>query len=170
MGLTDPLNDGNHEHDQHTAFIISSITTMKSPTRIRTIRPLQHLRRHRPAAAECRHPAGGGAAAQPASRKLIIAELALGQPPIHRSLNAYGLSGKTVQIMLPQDGPAWLGENEEDFAVVRGTRVFAGSERLELAEAPIGENVGGCEIELDGLYDGLQPGRGPSSRANAASK
>jgi hypothetical protein len=98
------------------------------------------------------------AAAPPPSRQLIIAELALGQPPIHRSLNAYGLSGKTVQITLPQGGPAWIDETE-DFAVVRGTRVFAGSERLELAEAPISENIGGCDIELDALYDGLQPGR-----------
>jgi Baseplate J-like protein len=103
-------------------------------------------------------------------RHLIVAELDLGKPPIHRSLSAYGLSGKTVQIALPEqpDDPnnplaaekrgGWLAERDF-FYTVRNTRVFAGSELLELAEAPIGEVVAGCEIELDGLYDGLQPGR-----------
>jgi hypothetical protein len=157
--ITDPLNDGNHEHDQHTAFIIFLDNDYEipypdphDPTRSNSFVVID---RPPPSAVIL---LAAAPPPQPASRKLIIAELALGQPPIHRSLNAYGLSGKTVQIKLPQDGPAWLGENE-DFAVVRGTRVFAASERLELAEAPIGENVGGCEIELDGLYDGLQPGR-----------
>jgi predicted phage baseplate assembly protein len=77
---------------------------------------------------------------------------------IHRSMTAYGLSGKTVELdLLPQD--AWLATAEEPFATVRTTRVFAGSEKLELAEVPIADCVGGDEIELDGLYDGLQVGR-----------
>src|SRR5262249_37973727 len=103
-------------------------------------------------------------------RVVLIAELDRKKPPpIHRSLTAYGLSGKTVQITLPdklydQFDPSppekrgWLVEGDQ-FATVRNTRVFAGSERLELAEAPIREVVAGCTIELDGLYDGLQPGR-----------
>ncbi len=77
---------------------------------------------------------------------------------IHRSLTAYGLSGKTVALDLPAGG-AWLASPEEPFATVRTTRVFAGSEKLELAEAPIPDCVGGGEIELGGLYDGLQAGR-----------
>jgi hypothetical protein len=107
-----------------------------------------------------------GAAPVPeqAARRVIIAEL--DQAPVHRSLVAYGLSGKTVQITLPTNPGAWLVDRET-FAVVRDARVFAGSEKLELAEAPIAESIGKyenkdgsrCEIELDGLYDKLQPGR-----------
>ncbi len=53
--------------------------------------------------------------------------------------------------------------------MIRGTSVHAGSELLELAEAPlevIGEDgvaalepLCGERIELDALYDGLKPGR-----------
>jgi hypothetical protein len=75
----------------------------------------------------------------------------------HVALNAYGLSGKSVQIDWKKELLDWLqGSN---FTTVRTTRVFAGSELLELAEAPIVEDVEGDEIELDGLYDGLDPGR-----------
>jgi predicted phage baseplate assembly protein len=77
---------------------------------------------------------------------------------IHRSLTAYGLSGKTVELDLPAKG-VWLASAEEPFATVRTTRIFTGSEKLELAETPIPGCVGGGEIELDGLYDGLQAGR-----------
>jgi hypothetical protein len=74
----------------------------------------------------------------------------------HVSLNAYGLSGKSVRISWGKE-PDWLGR--KDFTTVRTTRVFAGSELLELAEAPIVEDVDGDTIRLDSLYDGLEPGR-----------
>jgi predicted phage baseplate assembly protein len=83
--------------------------------------------------------------------------------PVHRSLAAYGLSGKTVQINLPE-GHEWLvlksNGSSDDFSVIRSTRVYAGSERLELADAPVTENIGeDLDIELDGLYEDLEPGR-----------
>jgi predicted phage baseplate assembly protein len=67
----------------------------------------------------------------------------------------YGISGKSTQITL--DRP-WLAATD-NFAVLRGTTVFAQSEQLELAEEPITTPVCGDRIVLDGLYDGLEAGR-----------
>ncbi|MGA7180800.1 MAG: putative baseplate assembly protein [Thiobacillaceae bacterium] len=77
----------------------------------------------------------------------------------HRSLAAYGLSGKTIQVDLPSSGPAWLDASSTDFTPVRTTQVYAGSESLTPADEPIDAVVAGDEIELDDVYDGLQPGR-----------
>ncbi len=74
-----------------------------------------------------------------------------------RSLAAYGLSGKTLKIMLPK-GTSWITD-ADSFSTVRRTRVFAGSEMLDLAEETVNEEVAGSEIELDNLYAGLEPGR-----------
>jgi predicted phage baseplate assembly protein len=102
-------------------------------------------------------------------RRILLAELKAA--PMHRSLHAYGLSGKTVRLRLPDklietgslqssDAPTgWISGPEEFFSVVRGTRVYAGSVPLELVEAPITGDIEGCEIELAELFDGLQPGR-----------
>lgn len=97
--------------------------------------------------------------------KMVIEKA--GAPPIvlselsairHVSLNAYGLSGKSVE--LTWKGSPWLIDDKgTDFPTVRSTRVFLGSERLELADAPMTEEVEGDTIELDGLYEGLVPGR-----------
>jgi Baseplate J-like protein len=78
---------------------------------------------------------------------------------VQRSLTAYGMSGKTVLLNLSEDDPWIATAPNEPFSTVRGTRVFAGSEKLELAEAPITTDISGSEIELGDLYDGLQPGR-----------
>ncbi|WP_297324627.1 putative baseplate assembly protein [Nitrosomonas sp.] len=79
----------------------------------------------------------------------------------HASLAAYGISGKSTQITLPQ-GEEWIVPSNEPFSTIRGTVVYAQSEELELAEEPVEENVcGGTEqlIELDGFYEGLESGR-----------
>jgi hypothetical protein len=85
----------------------------------------------------------------------------------------YGLSLKTTQLTLKK---VWLNPKDESvnpdiieidldsnsFRDIRGTAVFAQSELLELAEAPIdplAEAICGKEIELDGLYSGLETGR-----------
>ncbi|HEX2740565.1 MAG TPA: hypothetical protein VHM69_08970, partial [Rubrobacter sp.] len=78
----------------------------------------------------------------------------------------YGITAKGTQITLSEN---WLYPNRDDFAVIRGTSVYAAPELLELADAPpevIDENgvvrvepVAGGRIELDALYDGLEPGR-----------
>jgi hypothetical protein len=75
------------------------------------------------------------------------------------SLSAYGMSGKTVLLNLSEDDPWIATPPKEPFATVRGTRVFAGSDKLELAEAAIKTEIAASEIELGDLYDGLQPGR-----------
>ena len=102
---------------------------------------------------------------------LIVIDLGDGKPLVidhldgvrHGSINAYGLSGKTVRIDFAKSGEEWLEKSwlkdETKFGMVRGARVFAGSEKLALADAPIPYAVAGDAIELDGLYDGLEPGR-----------
>ena len=77
----------------------------------------------------------------------------------------YGITAKCTQITLRQP---WLDLNLDGFTVIRGTSVHAGSELLEVAEAPPEvvdddgvvklEPVCGGQIELDALYDGLEPG------------
>jgi hypothetical protein len=85
----------------------------------------------------------------------------------------YGLSSKTTEI---RTSSAWWdpdgqvngnGNGEGRFAVIRGTVVYAQSERLDLAEEPIETPVGAdpddpqaaTRLELDALYDGLSAGR-----------
>ena len=92
-------------------------------------------------------------------------------PDASLSRAEYGISGKTTRIMLgaPGDPTAtldWIslpGNNSSephvDFQAIRKTTVFAQSEKLELAEEPIFDLVSGDQIELDGLYDGLETGR-----------
>jgi predicted phage baseplate assembly protein len=79
----------------------------------------------------------------------------------HRSLAAYGLSGKTVELDLTTDWFKLDGETEQYpvFSLIRGTKIYTGSEELELADMPIPDDIADAEIELDGLYDALQPGR-----------
>lgn len=78
---------------------------------------------------------------------------------ITRSRADYGLSGRTTYITLTG---AWLAkkvENEDFATVIRGTSVYAESERLELTEAPIEVALNGGELELDGVHGALEPGR-----------
>ena len=76
------------------------------------------------------------------------------------SRSDYGLAATGTQLVLDLDED-WLADGDT-FAVLRDTTVYAHSEPLKLAEVPIdpvAEPVGGDAIELDGLYDGLMPGR-----------
>jgi hypothetical protein len=58
-----------------------------------------------------------------------------------------------------------IGQLLDAQLLIRGTQVYAQSELLPLAEDPIVNDIGDAcpnadhEIELDGLYDGLKPGR-----------
>lgn len=110
-------------------------------------------------------------------RKYLVT-LASGVAKVARA--EYGVSGDSVRVDL---GDAWLrlrtpeppvinlrqqinpqARIDRDFEVIRRTAVYAQSERLELAEAPIetlvcgGSNETG-PLELDGLYQDLEPGR-----------
>ncbi len=78
---------------------------------------------------------------------------------VHRSLAAYGMSGRTALVKLPSDKQWIKSASDEPFATVRNTRVYAGSEKLELAEEPMTDDVVRDTIELDDLYEDLEPGR-----------
>lgn len=68
----------------------------------------------------------------------------------------YGIAARVTQLLL--DRP-WLLPTDAYLPVLRGTTVHAQSEVLPLAEEAISVDVGGAEIELDRLYDGLEAGR-----------
>lgn len=77
---------------------------------------------------------------------------------------AYGLTGKTTRIKFAE--PWWNVSNEESIAdTLRGTLVLAQSEKLELVDAPILNDVEVTEedkdtgIVLDGLYNEFPSGR-----------
>lgn len=68
----------------------------------------------------------------------------------------YGLTGKSTVLTL-QDN--WLTASDVLLSVFRSTAVHVLSEGLALADEPITDSVCGAEIELDGLYEGLEAGR-----------
>jgi len=94
---------------------------------------------------------------QTMGRPTIITQPSPTNGIVHRSLAAYGLSGKSVLINL--DKPWFQNVDTEPFTTVRTTQVYAHSEKLELAEEPVRDDVGGAEIELGALYGGLEAGR-----------
>lgn len=87
----------------------------------------------------------------------------------------YGGSGETTCVSLDRKWIRFVIESpddfrtkrasqsviDNDFRVIRSSAVYAVSEKLELAEAPIDDDVcgGDVAIELDGLYKDLEPGR-----------
>jgi hypothetical protein len=52
-----------------------------------------------------------------------------------------------------------VGRDVGSSSVLRGTVIYAQAETLDLAEEPLDVDVHGSSIELDGLYNGLEPGR-----------
>lgn len=68
----------------------------------------------------------------------------------------YNLPARVTQLTL--DRP-WLNTNARWLDVLRNKTIYAASEELSLAEQPVTAPVGGATLELDGFYDGLQPGR-----------
>lgn len=103
------------------------------------------------------------------SPNLQVARVGSIQADVSRS--DYGMSSKTSYINLGQtDDPAnpysWLDSSVTpsttlggNFWAIRQTAVYAQSEELTLADAPLDDDVFGNSIELDDLYDGLKPGR-----------
>ncbi len=82
------------------------------------------------------------------------------------SIAAYGITGKVTQLTLRDP---WLFDKDRSLSILRRTTVYAQSEKRELAEQPLDEEirdetvqtkrVGTDTIELDGLYDGLKSGQ-----------
>jgi predicted phage baseplate assembly protein len=68
----------------------------------------------------------------------------------------FGITGKVAQLTLEDP---WLDEQDTLLSHIRDTTVYARGEGLELAPEPVTDDVGGEEIELAQLYDGLAPGR-----------
>jgi predicted phage baseplate assembly protein len=62
-------------------------------------------------------------------------------------------------VSLPENRRWILEAPGEPFATVRATRVHAGSERLELADEPMTSDIAGDGVELNDVYQDLEPGR-----------
>ena len=77
----------------------------------------------------------------------------------NETLAAYGISGKSTRLDL--GAATWFSGN--DFSNVRTTRVYLATERLTPAEEPIVASVPAEStpntIQLNGVYEGLAPGR-----------
>ncbi|WP_255954127.1 putative baseplate assembly protein [Streptomyces odontomachi] len=68
----------------------------------------------------------------------------------------YGITGRGTELVLADD---WLDEHDVLLSHIRDAEIHAGGEPLQRADEPLGEDVHGNTIELEGLYDGLGPGR-----------
>jgi hypothetical protein len=68
----------------------------------------------------------------------------------------YGLSQTVTQVLLDAD---WLTGREATLAEIRRVAVHAANETVDLAEEPLTADVAEAEVELDGLYEGLEAGR-----------
>lgn len=75
-----------------------------------------------------------------------------------------GFASKVTVLTLDRN---WLpASNGDSFStstgsvtVLRETIIYAQAEEMDLAEEPLDRDVEGGSIELDGLYDGLEPGK-----------
>lgn len=68
----------------------------------------------------------------------------------------YGITGRATELTLADP---WLDEHDVLLSHIRDTTVHAAGEPLRPADEPLADDVGGNEIELAELYDGLRPGR-----------
>jgi predicted phage baseplate assembly protein len=69
---------------------------------------------------------------------------------------AYNLSAKVTRLRLSKP---WLEESDLLLSAIRSTTVYVQSEPLDLAPAPVEDDVAGDSIELGELYQGLEAGR-----------
>jgi hypothetical protein len=75
------------------------------------------------------------------------------------SRSAYGFSGNTTKITLPQEWRIDPSPEADWEKVMYGTVVYAQSEELALASEPVLQDIQGAEIELADLYNGLKAGQ-----------
>ncbi|WP_329320348.1 putative baseplate assembly protein [Streptomyces sp. NBC_01262] len=68
----------------------------------------------------------------------------------------FGITGKVTQLTLEDD---WLDDQDTLLAHIRDATVHARGDTIRLADEPVTDDVHGDRIELDGLQDGLAPGR-----------
>lgn len=93
-----------------------------------------------------------------AKARLVITQAA---DVAERSRADYGISAKAAQVRLAEQ---WLDTSTDNISgnamrLIRGTAIYTGSEKLELADVPIDQVVADDAIELGDLYDGLDAGR-----------
>jgi hypothetical protein len=97
----------------------------------------------------------------PALGPLVITQVASAR---ESSRADYGLAAGGTQLELrspwisPGTAPR-VPSTSDGFEIIRGTKIFAQSELLELAEEPVTQPVCGDRIELANLVRGLEPGR-----------
>jgi predicted phage baseplate assembly protein len=76
------------------------------------------------------------------------------------SRNDYGMAATTTAITLEHK---WIDTSTDplptDFEMIRGSVVYTGSEPMTLSDMPVETLIRGDVIELDRLYDGIEPGR-----------
>jgi hypothetical protein len=75
-----------------------------------------------------------------------------------KTRSEYGLSSQTTYVELsPQEN--WWGDANSDFSKVRESVIYGASEKLEMADAPIGDDVSGKTIVLNGPFTRLKSGQ-----------
>jgi predicted phage baseplate assembly protein len=93
-----------------------------------------------------------------------VAVKTFGSEPVVFTVNAvdertrsdYGITGDSTALTL--DRPFFDPANAT-LGALRATEVYAQSERIELVDVPIEDDVTGGVLELDALYDGIDVGR-----------
>ena len=68
----------------------------------------------------------------------------------------YNLPATVTQLTLDQE---WIDDDDAFLSDIRDTVVYAQSDIAELAEEPVADDISGDLLELNGVVDGLEPGR-----------
>ena len=147
--IDDPLNDGSPSIPFEPPLGAVAIQISNPP-------------RHRPGTlyldAEYDIPAGSRVYVERAGGR-VLSYVPTTDQIAHETLAAYGISGKSTRLDLSE--AAWFSGN--DFTNVRTTRVYLATERLTPAEEPIVAPVPAEQtpntIQLNGVFEGLAPGR-----------
>ena len=100
-------------------------------------------------------------------QSLRTGSVATAQPSPLGALAAQGAvpTGFSTKVTLLTLEPLWLSEltqykvDTESEAVLRQTIVYAQAEQLALTDEPLDTDISGGSIDLDQVYDGLEPGR-----------
>lgn len=76
-----------------------------------------------------------------------------------RPRTAYNVSAKTTEIRFAPGEAGWRSDGSDILSLLPSTKVLAQSERLDLADEPVTDEVTGATLELQGLYGALTSGR-----------
>ena len=79
-----------------------------------------------------------------------------------RNLDTGAASGFAAKVTALTIEPSWydtVSGTSNSTAILRGTVVYAQTEELSRVDEPVDADVGGDTIDIDGVLDGLEPGR-----------